>query len=97
MIYHIITVADWRKALETGVYTALSLDLEGFIHCSTESQTEGVLNRYFSGQKELVKLVIDEDLLDSDLQFDYVKEQDETFPHIYGPININAIVDAIML
>lgn len=97
MIYHITTVADWRKALETGVYTTLSLDLEGFIHCSTESQTEGVLNRYFQGQKELVKLVIDEELLDSHLKYDYVKDQDETFPHIYGPININAIVDAIML
>jgi uncharacterized protein (DUF952 family) len=97
MIFHITTVEAWRKALQDGVYTAPSLQSEGFIHCSTESQTAGVLERYFAGQKDLVQLVIDEDKLNSELQYDFVAEQDEDYPHVYGPINIDAVMDAIML
>ena len=54
-IYHITTAAAWDKAQVEGAYTADSLAIEGFIHCSTADQVAGVLDRYYKGQTGLVK------------------------------------------
>ena len=58
-IYHITTAAAWEKAQTEGAYTADSLATEGFIHCSTQDQVAGVLDRYYKGQTNLVKLTIE--------------------------------------
>jgi uncharacterized protein (DUF952 family) len=57
----------------------------------------GVLERYFAGQTNLVKLVIDTDKLTSKFVFDWSPSTQDTFPHIYGPINSDAVVDVIPL
>ncbi|MBS1667351.1 MAG: DUF952 domain-containing protein [Bacteroidetes bacterium] len=84
-------MAAWKLANETGSYTSPSLKEEGFIHCSEERQIPAVLDRYFKGKKELVKLVLDTDKLTSPLYFDWSPSVEDTFPHIYGPINLDAI------
>ena len=58
-IYHITTAAAWEKAQLEGTYRADSLAIEGFIHCSTQDQVAGVLDRYYKGQTNLVKLTIE--------------------------------------
>lgn len=93
IIYHVTTKQNWNKALQQSIYEAPSLAAEGFIHCSQESQVAGVLERYFSGQKDLVKLVIDTDKLTSQFVFEWSPSTQDTFPHIYGPINIDAVID----
>ncbi len=95
VIYHVTTKAEWTKAIEQGYYVASSLAHEGFIHCSQEHQVAGVLERYFSGQKDLVKLVIDPDRLSSQLVFEWSPSSQDTFPHIYGTINIDAVMDVV--
>ncbi|MCB0777426.1 MAG: DUF952 domain-containing protein [Chitinophagaceae bacterium] len=97
IIYHITTRAEWTDAKEKGEYIHPSLDAEGFIHCSQEHQVAGVLERYFSGKTDLVKLVIDTDKLNSRLVFDWSKSTADTFPHIYGPINTDAVIDVVTL
>lgn len=97
IIYHVTAVADWDAAKERGEYVHPSLDEEGFIHCSQEHQVAGVLERYFSGKTNLVKLVIDTNKLNSKLVFDWSKSTADTFPHIYGPINADAVVDVVAL
>jgi uncharacterized protein (DUF952 family) len=95
IIYHVTTKGEWSKALERGYYEAPSLALEGFIHCSQENQIAGVLERYFYGQKNLVKLVIDINKLSSQLVFEWSPSSEDTFPHIYGPINKEAVIDMV--
>lgn len=97
VIYHVTTAAEWNKAREKGFYEAPSLHSEGFIHCSQEGQVAGVLERYFSGKTGLVKLVIDTDKLKSKYVFDWSPSAQDTFPHVYGPINAEAVVDIIAL
>ena len=92
LIYHITPREAWLLAKELGVYAAPSLKEEGFIHCSHENQLEGVLQRYYQGKTELVKLVIDTDKLSSRMIYDWSKALTETFPHVYGPINLDAVV-----
>jgi len=92
IIYHITTAAEWEKAHTSGLYTSPSLKEEGFIHCSQPEQVAGVLERYFKGKTNLVKLSIDTDKLSSQLIYEWSPSIADTFPHIYGPININAVV-----
>ena len=89
-IFHIVTPDAW-EAFETGIYRHPSLETEGFIHCSFEEQLDGVIERYYSQYESVVVLEIESDLLMSRV----VKEPStasEIYPHIYGPINRDAIV-----
>lgn len=97
IIYHIAFASDWNVAKQKGYYEHPSLKDEGFIHCSQEQQVAGVLERYFSGKTDLIKLVIDTDKLTSKFVFDWSPSTADTFPHIYGPINMDAVIDTISL
>ena len=92
MIYHITTKANWEAALQKGTYTAPSLFTDGFIHTSTQAQVASVLQRYYAGQTNLVKLHIDEQKLTAELKYELAPSVNEMFPHIFGAINIDAIV-----
>jgi uncharacterized protein (DUF952 family) len=97
IIYHVTTITDWNAAKQQGFYEHPSLQAEGFIHCSQDHQIAGVLERYFAGKTDLVKLVIDTDKLTSKFVFDWSPSTADTFPHVYGPINSDAVVDVIPL
>ena len=75
IIYHVTTAAEWNAAKEIGAYESPSLKAEGFIHCSQENQVAGVLERYFAGKTNLVKLVIDTDKLTSRLYLNGAHQQ----------------------
>jgi uncharacterized protein (DUF952 family) len=94
VIYHITQRTDWESARLAGQYTAPSLQQEGFIHASTGEQVAGTANLFFRGKDGLVLLKIETDLLRSDVRFEPVQShgEEQFFPHIYGPINLNAVV-----
>ncbi len=91
LIYLITTRSAWEAALENGFYESPSLKEEGFIHCSEAPQVQAVLGRYFQDQTDLVKLVIDTSLLKSHYVQEWSPSVNDTFPHIYGPVNISAV------
>jgi uncharacterized protein (DUF952 family) len=95
IIYHITTKPEWANAQVKGKYESASLPEEGFIHCSEERQITGVLDRYFKNKTDLIKLVIETDKLTSPLYFDWSPSIEDTFPHIYGPINLDAVEDVV--
>jgi uncharacterized protein (DUF952 family) len=97
IIYHITTSAAWNTAQQNGCYETPSLKDEGFIHCSQEHQIEGVLQRYYAGQTNLVKLVIDTDKLTSKFIFEWSPSTADTFPHVYGVIDLDAILGAELI
>ena len=100
-IFHLATADDWRKALGTGAYTTstvgVSLEQEGFIHASRRDQVQGVFDRYYAGLGEdLVLLTIDPArLVKAEVRVEAVG--DDTYPHVYGPINHSAVVDVVPL
>ena len=96
-IYHITTLQHWEEAKTSGEYIADSLAIEGFIHCSVEGQVAGVLERYYKGQKGLVKLKIEKAKVARPLIFELASSINEVFPHIHGAINLDAIVEVIKL
>ena len=98
VIYHVTTAAEWQAAQQIGAYTSPSLQAEGFIHCSTDdAQVAGVLQRYFAGKSNLVKLAIDTDKLTSRFIYEWSPSTADTFPHVYGPINLDAVIETIKI
>jgi uncharacterized protein (DUF952 family) len=102
MILHITTHKEWEIAKTKGEYAAPSLKSEGFIHCSTVKQAADTANNFFRGQNGLVLLCIDENRLKSNCKYEDPTgvSQDNTnvgnlFPHIYGPINISAVIKVV--
>ena len=92
IIYHITTDSTWNNAREIGVYTVPSLKEEGFIHCSQQNQLADVKQRYFEGRNDLLLLSIDTDKLTSPFIFEWSPSVQDTFPHVYGPINVDAVI-----
>lgn len=91
-IYHISLPENWEKFKGKPSYQAESLATEGFIHCSYEQQLPAVLKRYYSGAERVVILKLDTAKLLSKL-VEEPSTNNEIYPHIYGRINQNAIVD----
>ena len=96
MILHATPRTEWAAAQKQGRYTADSLAGDGFIHCSTEKQILRVANTIFAGQHGLVLLVIDPARLTSELRWEPgVDLASELFPHIYGSLNLEAVVGVL--
>ncbi len=102
-IAHIASCALWDQARPLGRYSTPTLPSDGFIHCSTIAQVVPVAERYYRGQRGLVLLVIDPSRLTSDLKWEPPAEGSpppgvpagDLFPHIYGPINVDAVVQVL--
>ncbi|RYC67677.1 MULTISPECIES: DUF952 domain-containing protein [Spirosoma] len=91
MIYHVVTAMDWTRQQDAPVYEAASLQTEGFIHLSTREQVAGVLERYYQNVPDLLLLQVDESRLTHELKYE-AATNNELFPHLYGPLNKEAIV-----
>ncbi len=91
-IYHIIPQADWAAAQAQGNYRPESLASAGFIHCSRPGQVERVANAFYRNQEDLLLLEIACDGLQADVRYEDLLGEGMTFPHIYGPLNLNAVV-----
>jgi len=95
MILHIAHRDDWEAALAAGEYRAGSLATEGFIHCSTPEQVLIPANERYQGQRGLLLLVIDPNRLATNLVYEDCYETGMTFPHIYGPLNLDAVLRVV--
>jgi uncharacterized protein (DUF952 family) len=89
-IYHLVPAQVWKEC--TGpTYSATSLATEGFIHCSNAGQVAGAANRFYAEEQDMLVLHIDPSRLNSPLR-EEPSGTGELFPHIYGPINRDAVV-----
>lgn len=96
LILHILEKEAWTKAKQQNIYAPESLEKEGFIHCSTPETVVEVANRLFRGQSNLLLLCIDLDKVAAKVLFEKVAEPEGwVFPHIYGALNVDAVVREI--
>ena len=98
VIYHIAEAADWAQAQRDGQYTTSTrgrtLAAEGFIHASTAEQVPLVAGAYYRGVPDLVLLVIDTERVRPELRYEQVPGQPDPYPHIYGPHNLDAVLES---
>lgn len=89
-LYHLVLRSTW-EACPHEDYRAASLDSEGFIHCSYANQVAASANRFYAEAKDLLALRIDPARLTCPLRAE-AATSGEIFPHIYGPLNRQAVV-----
>lgn len=95
MLLHMLNRTDWEIIQTEKSYSPDSLETEGFIHCSHADMIVTVANGLYMGQPEMVILVIDADKVKEPIIYEDCYETGHPFPHIYGPLNLDAVTDVI--
>ena len=98
-IYHLALADDWRAARATGVYRistrGLTLEQVGFIHASYAHQIAATYQRFFADAGPLKLLIIDPQRLAAlglPLQAEPAPGSAELFPHVYGALPVEAVL-----
>jgi len=91
-IFHITEQSTWQEAKNNSFYEGDTLSIDGFIHCCLFEQIEDVLLNWFKGKQDVVILEIDPDILLSPIKYENLEGGLEMFPHVYGPINLDAVI-----
>lgn len=96
LLFHIMTPEGWAAFQASGTSEQSTRDLtlgqEGFIHCSYAEQLDATVARFYSDLAEVVVVTLDPDLLESEVREDPTPDG-TLFPHVYGPLTIDAVVD----
>lgn len=95
ILFHLMPREEWERAKVASRYAPPSLELEGFIHCSGSPEVAlEVGNRYYRDTPgNFIVLLLDQARIAAPVQWDAVR--DTTFPHIYGELNLDAVIDVI--
>ncbi|EEM47618.1 DUF952 domain-containing protein [Bacillus sp. 22475] len=94
MITKVITKSNWEIAKIIGKINEDSLIEEGFIHCSLVDQALRVAEKYFKHEEDVLLLTIDPALLKAEVKYELASNGQE-YPHVYGVINVEAIVEVV--
>ena len=97
MILHIAVRDEWDWAVSAGTsYVPGRYEQDGFVHCSSPAQVLGPADRLFRGRTDVVLLVIDPARLGARV-IDEPGDPGsaETFPHVYGPIELEAVTRVV--
>jgi uncharacterized protein (DUF952 family) len=102
VLYHIAVGTDWAQAQRAGEYRmstrGRTLAAEGYIHASTASQVLPVANAYYRDEPgDLLLLVLDPARIGAEIRWERVPGSADPFPHIYGPLPVSAVRQAIPL
>jgi glutathione S-transferase len=96
VIFHLTVAADWEAAQAAGSYRVStlgqSLDEVGYIHCSFAAQVDAVGALFYAGRSDVLRLSVDEELVPSEIRVENL-DGGEQFPHIYGPLPLDAVVE----
>ena len=91
-IYHIVDPAWWEIFANKEYYESETLPEEKFIHLSTLEQVNGTLANFFKGSNRLFLLHIVPSKLISNLVYEDLFDTGIAFPHLYGRLNKDAVV-----
>jgi uncharacterized protein (DUF952 family) len=93
--FHVTEAAAWRKAKAAGQYRmstrGVTLEDQGFIHCSLGHQLRGVAELIYADADDLVVLVIDSERLPVPVRFEAPEPGAPEYPHIYGALPVDAV------
>ena len=97
VLYKIMSRQEWEAAQAQGVYEGSKVDRkDGFIHLSAAHQVRTTAQKHFSGKPDLVLISVREEGLSKNLKWE-VSRGGDLFPHIYGPLQLAAIIDVVAL
>jgi uncharacterized protein (DUF952 family) len=94
VIYKLLPTSEWDQAREAGHFTGSAVDRQdGFIHFSAADQVVETARRHFAGATGLTLLTVDPARLGDALRWE-PSRGGALFPHLYGPMPVDAVVAA---
>lgn len=89
--YHLAPAEAWERQKSAGSYLPEAFGQDGFIHATNGlERLLWVANEFYtSDDRPHTVLVIDVSKLTSPIRYD---DEQEQFPHIYGPLNVDAVI-----
>jgi len=100
-LFHITERVAWLEAARSGEYRmstrGVTLEDEGFIHCSLRHQIPAVAKLVYgdAADDDLVVLVIDSSRVSAPIRYEAAEPGGEQYPHIYGALPVSAVTNAI--
>lgn len=90
--FHLTPLVVWSAQSSADTYLPEAFTREGFIHCTDgEDRVIEVGNRYYtSDPRPYCLLTLERGRLTSRVIYE---DEDRLYPHIYGPINTNAVIE----
>jgi uncharacterized protein (DUF952 family) len=96
-IYKICSAELWRDALAAGLFRGAPPDeRDGFIHFSTARQVTETAAKHYAGAAGQMLVAVDAGLLEGALKWERSRG-DDLFPHLYGPLSLDAVLWAVPL
>ena len=97
IVYKLMSAAELQQMQRDGVFHGSPADIaDGYIHLSCDSQIAATLVKHFSGVDGLVLAAVDLSALRDTVRWE-PSRGGQLFPHIYGPLPIEAVVSTAML
>ena len=92
-LYLMFATQDIDAVLAKTNFAPASLTSEGFIHACLAHQVEYVVQRFYSAVPNITLLIIEPKLVTAEIKYESASASEYgDFPHIYGPLNTDAIV-----
>lgn len=95
LIYHMLPANVWQAQSPTEPYCAATLATEGFVHCTQEPERLlWVANQFYQQiSGDFVILCLETVQVQAEIRWEAA--DGHRFPHIYGPIELAAVVDVL--
>jgi uncharacterized protein (DUF952 family) len=106
VILHLLPRRTWEEVRGDIAYVPESFEADGFVHCSGDDEVLlAVANRFYATvDHELAVLTLDEALVGSEVRWEAADpgpppgvDPERTFPHVYGPLELAAVVEVRVL
>lgn len=94
VLFHLVSGEYYRDSDSAAPYTPAAFESDGFIHCTDGlDNVTSVGNRNYKDDRRMyVVLVIDRAKVRPEIKYE---DAARIYPHIYGPLNRDAIADIL--
>jgi uncharacterized protein (DUF952 family) len=92
-LFKIMTKDAWATFQNTGVFKGTPLDIaDGYLHCSTIHQYLKVRKKFFANESDVMLLHLDVSKISAPIKWETSSRSGERYPHIYGELNLDAVI-----
>ncbi|HCH64107.1 MAG: hypothetical protein CL927_14100 [Deltaproteobacteria bacterium] len=94
-VYKIVDATQLQALRSSAAWRGAPIDLsDGFVHFSAHDQVMGTLRKHFAGRTQLHVLELSIERIDADRLRWEVSRNGDLFPHLYGPMRSDMVVEA---
>ncbi len=95
VILHCLKQATWESYQDKKEYGKELVTRDGLIHCSSVENFWRVAPNFNHIKEPLVLLCIDTTKVNAEIRWEDFDNCGRTYPHIYGVLNIDAIIEIV--